>query len=149
MRRALLKLALVAAIAVFLVANWVAMETKVVRGYQAPVDQVYASALQAIETQGHVVQNKSAYPFSPPPDPYFLYRVDFRIPMKPFGGYGAHMHISGRSDHASVSVIPAAFPSNFPFAFGGGREEIRKIFARMDADLCASDKSRCPSKPPQ
>lgn len=153
MKRALLNVAIVVAILLFLAANYIATGERSMRGYQAPGDEVYAAALKAIEMRGHSVRAKSqetrpSEQWSPS-----LYRVDFQLRMIPFGGYGAKLHIHGRSygdsEYSNVTVTPAGFPGDFLYAFAGGRQEIRRVFAQMDAEICATDKSKCPSKPPR
>ncbi len=140
---------IVAAILGLLVANYLAIEARSTRGYAIPVEQVYAAAVKAVAMQGHSVRAQRVEHLVPPPNPQTRYYLDIQLHMKPFGSYGARMSVFGGNDYATVSVIPGVFPRHFLFRYAGGQEEVRKVFVRMDEEICPVNRGRCPSKPPR
>ncbi len=146
MKNFLVSLAVAAAILLFLAANFAASEARAIRPYPAPVDHIYAAALKAIELQGHVIRDKSVETDPAKRGARSSYIVEMRLRLRPLGAY-ARMGVFGDQEHGTVVVFPHGFPNNFLYAFAGGPDEVRGIFTRLDVELCATDKVRCPPPP--
>ncbi len=144
MKNVLVSLAVAAALLLLLAANFTASESRAIRDYQAPVDQVYTAALKAIELQGHSVRDQTTESYATGRGPGSAYRMDLRLRVGPFGTYGARMAVFGDKDHTTVVATPGGFPANFAYTFGNGHGEVKKIFGRLDAEMCATYKTRCP-----
>ncbi len=149
MRRGLANILIVAAIFGLLVANYLAIEARSTRGYAVRVDHVYAATVKAVAMQRHSVRAQRVEHLSPPPVPQTRYDLDSQLRMKPFGSYVALMSVTGANDSAIVTVLPGVFPRNFLFRYAGGQEEVRKVFVRLDEEICPMNRDRCPSKPPR
>ncbi len=129
-----------------LAANFIASEARPSRFYRAPAEEVYASAVRSLERQGHRPETQPEDVFTSSEGQRHttpLVKVHFRV--KPFGSYPAYVFVMDSGEYSRVTAISGAFPSGILFAWAGGVGEVKKMFAAIDADLCDTDKSKCPA----